>query len=252
MVFIFSVIRRLLPIHCKEKQWECKKCELSPCQQKINLDKMINKMASWRFLKKLSDCSGITSVNKKTSLHGILEVPEPTDCSGITSVNKKSRQVNPVAVSSKYFCERHVSDHITSRIERKTDHVKNRKEALDERGTGPGPAKPLVEVEVEERSMGCEERTEEEFRLGGEDRSGGRIALQLCLGANLKKYLPSGYASGYASGKISIFKKIAAGYAPGYAPGYASGNFKKIFPLRLCPRLFLKKKLPLGYASGQI
>ncbi|KRY41716.1 hypothetical protein T03_15667 [Trichinella britovi] len=44
---------------------------------------------------------------------------------------------------------------------------------------------------------------------------------RLCLGANLKKYLPSGYASGYASGNIFI----AAGYAPGYASGYASGNF---------------------------
>ncbi|XP_003378916.1 hypothetical protein Tsp_02590 [Trichinella spiralis] len=31
-----------------------------------------------------TDCSGITSVNKKTSLHGILEVPEETDCRGIT------------------------------------------------------------------------------------------------------------------------------------------------------------------------
>ncbi|KRX32893.1 hypothetical protein T05_4357, partial [Trichinella murrelli] len=58
--------------------------------------------------------------------HGILEVPEATDCSGITSVNKKSRQVNPVAVSSKYFCERHVSDH-NLKIK------KNRKEDLDER-----------------------------------------------------------------------------------------------------------------------
>ncbi|KRZ47455.1 hypothetical protein T02_1825 [Trichinella nativa] len=181
MVFIFSVIRRLLPIHCKEKQWECKKCELSPCQQKINLDKMINKMASWRFLKKLSDCSGITSVISMVinGKHGILEVPEPTDCSGITSVNKKSRQVNPVAVSSKYFCERHVSDHnLRSRRIEESQIKKNRKEDLDERGTGPGPEfwtcahyRPnLWEVEVEERSMGCEERTEEEFRLGGEDK----------------------------------------------------------------------------------
>ncbi|XP_003379114.1 hypothetical protein Tsp_02785 [Trichinella spiralis] len=38
--------------------------------------------------------------------HDILEVPEETDCNGITSVN-----IVPVAVSSKYFCERHVSDH---------------------------------------------------------------------------------------------------------------------------------------------
>ncbi|KRY05615.1 hypothetical protein T01_6630 [Trichinella spiralis] len=22
------------PLHCKEKQWECTKCELSPCHQK--------------------------------------------------------------------------------------------------------------------------------------------------------------------------------------------------------------------------
>ncbi|KRZ90103.1 hypothetical protein T08_2734 [Trichinella sp. T8] len=90
------------------------------------------------------------------------------------------------------------------------------------------------------------------------------------VSANFKKYLPSGYAWGYASGKIfvnsknfEIFKKIAAGYAP----GYASGNFKKIFTLRLRPRLCLrqikknicpqamlqanlKKYLPSGYAWG--
>ncbi|KRY15078.1 hypothetical protein T12_11176 [Trichinella patagoniensis] len=122
--------------------------------------------------------------------------------------------------------------------------------------------------------MGCEERS----RGWEEKTSGGGITLRLsprlcfrqnicplamlqatppakfplCFRANLKKYLPSGYASGYASGKISIFKKIAAGYAPGYASGYAPGNFKKIFTLRLCPRLFLKKNLPSGYASGQI
>ncbi|KRY15111.1 hypothetical protein T12_4954 [Trichinella patagoniensis] len=69
MVFIFSVIRRHVidsvanPLQ-GETKWECTKCELSPCQQKGYL----NKLASWRFLKKLSDCSGITSVNKKTSL----------------------------------------------------------------------------------------------------------------------------------------------------------------------------------------
>ncbi|KRY57566.1 hypothetical protein T03_15748 [Trichinella britovi] len=163
-------------------------------------------------------------------VHGILEVPEATDCSGITSVNKKSRQVNPV--------------------EGKELEMKE-KEDLEEK------AKPLGEVEVEERSMGCEERTEKRRRQKWwQDSSAAmpqaifekKFAFRLCLRANLKKYLPSGYASGYASGKISvkskifqIFKKIAAGYAPGYASGYASGNFKKIFTLRLCPRLFLKK-----------
>ncbi|KRY04615.1 hypothetical protein T01_14381 [Trichinella spiralis] len=45
-------------------------------------------------------------------VHNILEVPEETDCNGITSVN-----IVPVAVSSKYFCERHVSDQSQDREE---------------------------------------------------------------------------------------------------------------------------------------
>ncbi|XP_003379115.1 parathymosin [Trichinella spiralis] len=106
------------------------------------------------------------------SKHNILEVPEETDCNGITSVN-----IVPVAVSSKYFCERHVSDH-NLKIEK--SRKKNWKKE-----TSAHQAKPLEE-EMEERSTGCEERTGEEHRLGEEDRKGG-IAM--------RKVASEGYAS---------------------------------------------------------
>ncbi|KRY17645.1 hypothetical protein T12_2693 [Trichinella patagoniensis] len=64
--------------------------------------------------------------------------------------------------------------------------------------------------------------------------------------ANLKKYLPSGYAPGYASGKISAMPRAnLKKYLPsGYAPGYASGKISAM------PRANLKKYLPSGYAPG--
>ncbi|KRY44168.1 hypothetical protein T03_12418 [Trichinella britovi] len=88
---------------------------------------------------------------------------------------------------------------------------------------------PSLDVEVEVRSMGGEEKTEEAMPRG-----------------KFKKYLPSGYASGYASGNIFAMPQ---------------GKFKKIFALWLCFRLRLrqyfryasgkfKKYLPSGYASG--
>ncbi|XP_003379075.1 hypothetical protein Tsp_02747 [Trichinella spiralis] len=119
----------------EETKWECTKCELPPCHQK----------------------------------HGILEVPEDI-C---------KQDIVPIAVSSNYFCERHVSDH-NLKIE------KSRKEELEERDIcSPGKEKILTgkcqhwkanskleEEEMEERSIGCEERTGEEHRLGEEDKVG--------------------------------------------------------------------------------
>ncbi|KRX32892.1 hypothetical protein T05_11756 [Trichinella murrelli] len=66
------------------------------------------------------------------------------------------------------------------------------KEDLEEK------AKPLEEVKVEERSMGCEERTEEEFRRRQKWWQDSSAATpQATLQAILKKYSPSGYAPGY-------------------------------------------------------
>ncbi|KRY49227.1 hypothetical protein T03_9333 [Trichinella britovi] len=79
---------------------------------------------------------------------------------------------------------------------------------------------PSLDVEVEVRSMGSEEKTEEAMPRG-----------------KFKKYLPSGYASGYASGNIFAMPQ---------------GKFKKIFALWLCFRLRLRQyfRYASGYASG--
>ncbi|XP_003366257.1 hypothetical protein Tsp_13260, partial [Trichinella spiralis] len=47
----FTCSSTVSPLHCKEKQWECTKCELSPCHQ------------------------------KRSKQDGIVKVPEETDCS---------------------------------------------------------------------------------------------------------------------------------------------------------------------------
>ncbi|KRX36366.1 hypothetical protein T05_407 [Trichinella murrelli] len=67
------------------------------------------------------------------------------------------------------------------------------------------------------------------------------------LRANLKKYLPSGYARGYASGKISpqatpqatLQAKLKKYLPTGYAWGYASGKIFRDFR-RNSPRLSIK------------
>ncbi|KRX12574.1 hypothetical protein T07_778 [Trichinella nelsoni] len=142
-----------------------------------------------------------------------------------------------LGVSTKYVSGRHDSNHNpkiqTSRKELERDLT---------RYTKLKPNLRLEQEEVEERSIGWEEKTT------------GRIALRkiwICPPGKPKamlqaKYLPSGYALGYASGKFfamlagnasgkifvkskifEIFKMIAAGYAP----GYASGKFQKnIYP----------------------
>ncbi|KRY53933.1 hypothetical protein T03_2817 [Trichinella britovi] len=125
-------------------------------------------------------------------MHGILEAPEETDYSGITSIT------------------------ISRTRRRDRQEKRTRMKPLKEKKTwSPAgilevPTRLEEEEVVEERSTGCKERTEEGAMLR----------------ANLKKYLPSGYARGYASGKISgtlgatppakffvIFEEIAPGYA---------------------------------------
>ncbi|KRX32481.1 hypothetical protein T05_2362 [Trichinella murrelli] len=82
-------------------------------------------------------------------------IPEETDCSGISHGK------------------------VLSRVERKTRTKKTSHQSLD--------------VEVEVRSMGCEEK---------------------CCKSSAAKYLPSGYAPGYASGNFKKYKP--SGYAQGY------------------------------------
>ncbi|KRX33035.1 hypothetical protein T05_14238 [Trichinella murrelli] len=141
-------------------------------------------------------------------------IPEETDCSGISHGK------------------------VLSRVERKTRTKKTSHQSLD--------------VEVEVRSMGCEEKcckssaatpqaTLQAISKNINPQAMPRaifeknFAFRLCLGANLKKYLPSGYASGYASGNIFAMPRAI---------------FEKNFAFRLCLGANLKKYLPSGYASG--
>ncbi|KRY15094.1 hypothetical protein T12_7334 [Trichinella patagoniensis] len=77
------------------------------------------------------NCHPVTKSNIYANYlrHGILEVPEATDCSGITSVNKKSRPINPVAITISR----------SRRVERKTwtkEGKELEKEDLEEKVTG--------------------------------------------------------------------------------------------------------------------
>ncbi|KRX45460.1 hypothetical protein T09_4426, partial [Trichinella sp. T9] len=211
-VHIFCHTKTVLPIRCNEKQnGKSTKCELSPCQQKG-----VSKQDG--IVEVPEDMHFDMKKRRKSGIwigrHGIL-VPEETDCSGITSVKKKISFLSLISVN--------VTFQITNSRSRRRDRQEKRtgRKPLKEKTTGsPGKEKILTGLDLEMKEKGHLEE---------------KATPQATLQA---KYLPSGYARGNAS-------------AAGYAPGYASGNFKKIFALRLCLRLFLKKILPSGYASGK-
>ncbi|KRY31417.1 hypothetical protein T01_2277 [Trichinella spiralis] len=165
MVSIFSVILSVTNPLQEEKMgmYKVRIVSLSP--------KTVSKQDGIVEVPEETDCSGITSVNKKTSLHGILEVPEETDCRGITV---------PVAVSSKSK---------SRRVERKTWTKETSANQLLEKGDSE--EKIWICPQAKPKAMLQKKYLPSGYASG---YASGKLFIF--------KKIAAGYAPGYASGKI--------------------------------------------------